>query len=186
MFVEEVFAYNIKDKVTDAIVNNKRGFLYFIPQKTSVFVGYGNTINQKQSQNYEIEVFDLNNEGGVIVSDKGSLIIGSFFENTLDFQKELSIEICKLLHSKGYNPSVINNDILVDGKYKVASYSSRRFGEAYFGAFQISFSVNMDLIKALCTKKMVKIPKGINDFGVTFDEVFKIFNKTKNNFTKLY
>lgn len=186
MFVEEVFNYNVKDKVIDTIANNKNGFLYFVPPKTAIFVGYQNFIDEIKLKGSDIDVFRLGNKGGVIVSNKGSLIIGSFFDNAIAFQKELSFEICKLLQSKGYKACVFENDIIVDDTYKVASYSSRRFGKSCFGAFQISFTVDLELIKSICVKKMVKIPRGLNDFGVTFDEVFAIFNKTKNNFLKLY
>ena len=184
MFVEEVYNYNLKENVTNAIINNKKCFLYFVPQKTTVFVGYGHSIDEKQIKDLDIEVFNLNNEGGVIVSNKGSLIIGSFFDNAREFQEQLAIEICRLLMSKGYKAQIVDNDIIVDDTYKVASFSSRRFGRACFGAFQISFTQNMDLIKLLCKKRMVKIPRGLGEYGIEFDDVMLIFNKTKNNFAK--
>lgn len=186
MFFEEVYNYNLQEKVKDAIVNNKNGFLYFSPQKTTIFVGYGQSIDKKLIENFDIEVFNLNNEGGVIVSDEGSLIIGSFFDNAKEFQELLASEICKLLISKGHKAQIIDNDIIVDDTYKVSSYSSRKFGNACFGAFQIPFTVDMDLIKLVCKKKMVKIPRGLAYYGIAFEDVFSIFTKTINIFLKSY
>jgi hypothetical protein len=83
--------------------------------------------------------------------------------------------------AKGYKAEIIGNDIIVEDEFKVASFSSRRFGKTLFGSFQISFTVNMDLIKSLCTKPMKKIPKGLNDYNIYFEEIYRVFINTLNN-----
>ena len=65
--------------------------------------------------------------------------------------------------------------MLVDGIYKVASYSSRRFGDLLFSAFHISYEVNLDLIMKICTKPMEKTPKGLNEYEITEQELYDFF-----------
>lgn len=182
MYIEEVFDYNLIPKVQEAIQKNVPCCLYFSPTKTTAFVGYKQHINVNQAQQYDIDIFNLNNEGGVIISDKGSLIIGAFFDEANDFQSFLASKICQKIMDKGYKAIIDGNDIIVDEEFKVASFSSRRFGKKLFGSFQISFTVNMDLIQSLCTKTMKKIPRGLNHYGISFDEIFYIFKDTINYF----
>ena len=41
----------------------------------------------------------------------------------------------------------------------------------YFYGAHISFSVDLEQIESVCTKPMEKIPAGLNEFGVTREEV---------------
>ena len=183
MYIEEVFDFNLVERVTDTIKSNKRCCLYYSPTQTTAFVGYKNNIDAEQAQQYDVKVLKLNNEGGVIISDKGSLIIGAFFDEANDFQQTLAYNICRKIIEKGYKAEISGNDIIVEDEFKVASFSSRRFGKTLFGSFQISFTVNIELIKSLCTKPMRKIPRGLNYYNIYFDEIFLIFLNTLNNFS---
>ena len=183
MYIEEVFDFNLVQKVTDAIRDNKRCCLYYLPKQTTAFVGYNNNIDAEKAQQYDVKVFRLNNEGGVIISDKGSLIIGAFFDEANEFQQTLAFNICQKIMAKGYKAEIIGNDIIVEDEFKVASFSSRRFGKTLFGSFQISFTVSMELIKSLCTKPMRKVPRGLNYYNIYLDEIFYIFINTLNNFS---
>lgn len=183
MYIEEVFDFNLVERVTDTIKSNKRCCLYYSPNQTTAFVGFRNFVDKDKTQEYGVKVVELNNEGGVIISDKGSLIIGAFFDEANDFQKTLAIRICEKIIKNGYKAEIIGNDIIVEDEFKVASFSSRRFGKTLFGSFQISFTVNMELIKALCTKPMRKIPRGLNYYNIYFDEILLIFLNTLNNFS---
>ena len=38
----------------------------------------------------------------------------------------------------------------------------------------ISMSVDINLIMNICKKPMAKVPKGLNDFGIYEEDIFKI------------
>ena len=81
--------------------------------------------------------------------------------------------MCKLknyLTDKGLNCKIAENDLLVDG-YKCGSYMSRNIDGVIYTAIHISINMDVDLIKSICTKPMVKIPKGLSEFGITTDEI---------------
>lgn len=47
-------------------------------------------------------------------------------------------------------------------------------GQCYTAGF-ISMNVNLDHIKAICKKPMEKVPKGLSEYGITTEEVEKMF-----------
>lgn len=108
-------------------------------------------------------------EGNVMISIKrkpinGKVLSGIFVDAFCDF-----------LRSKGLTVEANNNDILVNG-FKVASgVEGGHKGYRYFG-YQISLNQDLELIKKVCKKEMVKIPKGLSDFGVTTDDVVEFCN----------
>lgn len=67
------------------------------------------------------------------------------------------------------------NDILLDGK-KVTSAAGARRNNG-FGVFYAHCSVNtnLDMIRRLCTKKMVKVPGRLADYDVPIEELKKVF-----------
>lgn len=81
----------------------------------------------------------------------------------------------EFLKEKGLDVKTIDNDIMVSD-YKVASgVEGSHNGYRYLG-YQISLNQDIELIKKVCKKPMVKIPKGLSDFGVTTDEVIEFCN----------
>ena len=44
-----------------------------------------------------------------------------------------------------------------------------------FPIWVISMNVNLDHIKAICKKPMEKVPKGLSEYGITTEEVEKMF-----------
>ena len=74
------------------------------------------------------------------------------------------------LLSRGLNAIRSGNDVLVDG-YKVGSYMSQNINGVVYTATHISIGMDLDLIKAICVKPMVKTPKGLKDYGFTQEEI---------------
>jgi hypothetical protein len=176
MIPTRLYSYNVTQEVNESVRNETQNLFYFVADKTVAFRGFRNKIDNTFCYNNNIQIIDVNNEGGVIVSGKGSLSVALISKDTSNyFNKGLTRQICYFLQSKGLNISVVDNDILVDEKYKVASCSSRYFGRVLLSTFHISYEVNLELIKALCTKPMKKIPKGLKDYGITEDEILSVF-----------
>ena len=68
-------------------------------------------------------------------------------------------------------------DFIVDGKYKVASCSSINAGDNFiYTGFHFSVNVNLEHIKNICQKPMVKIPKGLSDYGVTSNQIVEFLS----------
>lgn len=78
------------------------------------------------------------------------------------------------LKSKGLNAEYVKNDILVDG-YKVCGLCITRYGRIDFSSGIIGINTNLDHIKAICKKPMEKVPKGLSEYGITTEEVEKMF-----------
>ena len=78
------------------------------------------------------------------------------------------------LKNKGLDVTSNGNDILVDG-YKVFGWASNYYKEynAIYITAHFTLSVDLELIKNICTKTMVKVPKGLNDFGIYKEDIIE-------------
>ena len=114
-----------------------------------------------------------------VVMDKGNIIL-TIKRCNIDGKSLRSVfanAFIDYLKSKGLDAKSDGNDILVDG-YKVASGVESEFknGHRYMG-YQISLVQNMDLISKVCKKPMIKVPKGLADFGLTTDDIIEFCNE---------
>ena len=109
-----------------------------------------------------------------MVHNKGDILFGHFAEIENDWYSRFVDYFVNWLKTKGLNADFVSNDIVVDG-YKICGMCTTRYGRIdYTGGF-ISMNVNLDHIKAICKKPMEKIPKGLSEYGITTDEVEKMF-----------
>ena len=186
MKIIELTAQNIMEGFADVISNRKQCFVYGIPDNNYVFTGTTNTCDCEYCEQNNIKLLPIPNEGGVIVLSKGDVEIGIFKDNGWDICNNFMNALCGKLKEKVPNIEVVGNDLVIDGKYKCVGSSSRNLGDAknpyIYTAAHISLSVNMGLINHICKKEMVKIPKGLGDYGYTTEEIKKIIidlaNKT--------
>lgn len=67
---------------------------------------------------------------------------------------------------------------MVDG-YKCFGFATNYLADygKLLTTCHFTLSVNIDLIKAICTKPMVKVPKGLADYGITQQEVIEFITK---------
>lgn len=120
------------------------------------------------------EVVETYNNGSAVVHSKGDVLFGHFGEPDNGFYDRFIAHFADWLKSKGLNAEATKNDVLVDG-YKVLGMAVTRYGRIdYTGGF-ISLNVNLDHIKAICKKPMEKVPKGLSEYGITTEEVEKMF-----------
>ena len=112
--------------------------------------------------------------GGVVVVADGDVSVihfGNIGDRCmLDFAEYL-VEQYK---AKGLNATFDGNDVLIDG-YKISGLSATPYGNIQYSTIHIGVNTNLDDIKAICTKPMVKIPKGLSDYGITTDEIEQMF-----------
>lgn len=139
--------------------------------KDYVLNGVENSLNKEYCLENNIEILQTKHMGGTIVNFKEDICVGNFQNVFNDFGDKFNELLIKYFESKGLNVSKNGNDILVDNEYKVSSYSSVNMDGRLYTAFHISIGMNIDLIKNICKKEMVKIPKGLSEYGITTEEI---------------
>lgn len=171
---------NYEREIRDIVINKKEEFVYGVPDATLVFKGH-NDINEEYCRINNIEVYNSYNYGGCIVSSAGDVLIGKFKYEGWQDGINFASKFLKWLQDKGLNVQLGGNDFLVDGIYKVASYSSINLGDRFiYTGVQIGINTNIENIKNICTKHMNKIPKGLADYGITTEEVLQIVEQIAN------
>ena len=175
---------NYVERIKQGIINKEEVFLYGCTQYPVVLKGQGD-IDEQYCKNNNIEIYSSFNAGGTIIMDKGDIDIVILKEKGWDIGKYLGEQILQYLQAKAINVSLEGNDILVDGIYKVASYSSINLGDAInpyiYTAGHISINPNLEMIKCICKKEMVKIPKGLGEYGITTEEMVALVLKIAKN-----
>lgn len=145
-------------------------------QTEIAYGGWEDDINLEYCEANGIPVYNQNRNGGTIVCAKGN--IGIAFVHSVARYKDwmlvrLAENLVDWIKRMGFSAELIGNDVLVDG-YKVASVCGYNlppdFKTAYEG-MQISINQDMETIRAVCRKEMVKVPKGLSDYGVTTAQI---------------
>lgn len=167
---------NIVKEITSFVVNQKEGIVYGIPKCTSVFCGINNELNADYCKKNNIQLLQFPNEGGVIVVSEGDFDIGHFSYNVKNtFNKDFANCIIKYLTQLGLNAQFKGNDLILDDLYKCGSYSSRQYGKILYSAFHISININLEAIKNICKKEMIKIPKGLSEYNISTNNIQELF-----------
>lgn len=120
------------------------------------------------------EVYEAFNNSGTILGNPGNIVIGYMGEPGTEWRDNFVAYFVDWLKGKGLNAEYTKNDVLVDG-YKVCGMCVTRYGRIDYTGGIISLNVNLDHIKAICKKPMEKVPKGLSDYGITTEEVEKMF-----------
>lgn len=154
------------------------GAIMHRPRTMLVHVGIDSTIDEEYCIQNNIPIFKVQRSGGAIVSSINDFdfVIVNNTTNTKE-KPELFNKLTTLLVKHNIYVSYENNDLLADG-YKVASWAYRKVPGGIYTAIHISMSVDLEKIQRICSKEMVKIPKGLNEFGITNEEVEKLVKET--------
>lgn len=150
---------------------------YAVQTEDEVSYGKQQDVNFEYCQQHNIPMYDLKRDGGCIVHGKDNIAWAEikpnsakdFYYTNLDFLSHFT----DFLKEKGLNAIQEDNDILIDG-YKVASGCNINLPPDYkrtFSAVQISWKCDIDLIRNICLKPMVKIPKGLDEYNITQEDI---------------
>lgn len=155
----------------------KGGAIMHRPKTPLVHLGLENDINEEYCKENNIPIFRVQRSGGAIVSniDDFEFVIVNKDTDTSKMPP-LFNKLVHLLVSKNVPLKIENNDLLCDG-YKCASWAYRTVPGGIYTAMHISMSVNLESIKKICKKEMRKVPKGLNDFGITNEEIMDLIKK---------
>lgn len=171
MEIREITNANYFETITDIIQNRKETFVYGVADDYVVLKG-NNVINDEYCKEHNLSVYNSKNMGGAIIIGAGDVEFDIFRYDGWEDGEYYSSKILLFLKTKINNISIENNDFLIDGKYKVGSFSSVNLGDGFiYTGFHFSLNVNLEYIKNICTKPMNKIPKGLSEFGITTDEI---------------
>lgn len=129
-------------------------------------------IDTCKAMGYEVNEAYYN--GGTIVCNKGDMAFAHFQHLDNGWHQRFVSYFVDWLKAKGLNADYVSNDIVVDG-YKVCGLCTTRYGRIDYTAGFISVNTNLDHIKAICRKPMVKVPKGLSEWGITTEEVEEMF-----------
>lgn len=164
-----------KDEIYLALCNG--------PSRPIVTLGNMNDIDLNYCKKAGLIVVDQKREGGSIIFFEDNIGLGLIYNKNLYPSYVLYTfyqDFVQFLQNKNINAAIIDNDIMIDGKYKIAGYMKTslppNFIHKYEG-LQISINVDNELINNICTKEMIKIPKGLSDYGITAAEVNEWVNQ---------
>lgn len=160
--------------VEDGIKNRS---LYAIIQHENNSVNYG--VDEKPNfeccKEKNITCYDVHRRGGAIYTQAGDVAV-AYITTFIDtpFGERFTNDLVEYLVNKGLNAERVDNDILVDN-YKVYGWGSNYIAEynCVLVAIQISLSVDLDTIKEVCIKPMVKEPRGLNEWGITREDIMQ-------------
>lgn len=163
--------------------NGHEELIIFIPSKICALESSVDPINKDYVKTRGIKCINLGNAGGCIVAFPGNVELGHFskdLDNT--FIERLTEAVLRVLENKGLYVTKDNNDLLINGVYKVFSTSRAIYNKSIaFSAVHISINCDTDIVRKICTKPMVKIPKGLSEYGITTEEVLALILEVFKN-----
>lgn len=157
--------------------------IYGIFNSQSITVNSKEQVDQKQCKNMSYEVYPAYYNGGTIVFNKGDFAFSHFGEVGNKWAENFIPFFIKWLAQYGVQAIVSENDFLVDG-YKVGSLCITRHGNIDQTAGFVGINTQLNDIKTICKKPMVKIPKGLSEYGITTAEVEAMFLKFTEKYCK--
>lgn len=147
---------------------------YVIIETPVAIVHKANQVDEEVCKELGYEVVESYNNGGTILANKGDIIFSHLYTHDNGWVKHFAEYFVEWLKARGLNAVYENNDILIDG-YKVCGTCVTRYGRIDFSSAIIGVNTNLEHIKAICKKPMEKIPKGLSEYGITTDEVERMF-----------
>ena len=165
---------NVLKEIEKRIKDGTHGMLYMSVNVPMAFVHKEMQVDKDVCQSMGYNVYEAFYNGGTIISNQGDFAFAHFDQPENGLHNRFVPYFVNWLKTKGLNAEYIRNDILVDG-YKVCGLCVTRYGRIDYTVVFISVNTNLDHIKAICRKPMVKVPKGLSEWGITTEEVEEMF-----------
>lgn len=159
----EIGASEFIEKLRNAIQLEQETIFIVEPEQVIAWIG-SDDFNKEYCENNQIPFYEVGYSGGTIVSGPEDVAIGLLVKK----RKSLTDYFASIIYSeiKKYFPraNYVKNDILIDG-YKVFGMGRKRIGDMLLATYQITFLSYPEEINSICTKKLEKHPKGLQEFG---------------------
>ena len=160
------------------LISNKNETVFVTSKGISVLKG-ADELNEEYCNNNNLNIYKTHQFGGTIINFENDLCVADYQPAHNNFGMRIMEGIKDYLASKDIHSIINENDVLIEGKYKVASYMSTFINGCLYTAIHISIDMNLEIIKNICTKPMKKIPKGLSEYGITQNEMKNLILKLK-------
>lgn len=175
MKIIEATLDNVSEIVPEVISGGEECAVYCIADKHCAVIGSKGGADLDAINRLGVHFVQIRHEGGTIVLSPGDVDIGIFTHGYKgnEYRDEIVNQLSKLIRKHNGNVEVTGNDVLVDGK-KVCGFGSRLFGETLYTAIHISVGMDLELIRKICVKPMLKTPGGLRAYGIKTEDVLDI------------
>ena len=174
MQIKKVQSIKAVETIQDFILGKKYGIAYCVHDKKSIFVTDSVSINNNACITLGYDVLDTRHTGGAVVVSSGDISIIHFGKIGNNWMHRFAHYLIDEYRKRGLNATFDGNDILIDD-YKISGLSATLYNNLQYSTIHIGINTNIEHIKAICTKPMVKIPKGLAEYGITTEEVEQMF-----------
>lgn len=144
--------------------------------KTScVWTGQLPTLNCEECEKRGIEIGQGEYLGGSIVNMPGDLSLCIVTWGDSDLAPQIVDKTAEWLSERGISITYDENDVLADSK-KVVSWARATTLQGWCQSV-VHFSIgemDLELVKAICTKPMVKVPGALSEYGVTAEDLWTV------------
>lgn len=114
---------------------------------------------------------------GACIGYAGNVAICAVTQNKSDFVIKFAKAMKEFLISKGLDAMVMNNDVVYKDKYlglhKVASGANCHNADhtMHSAPCHVSIHIDEEYVRSVCTKRGIKRPSSLDQFGITGEEV---------------
>lgn len=160
--------------ILDFIKNKKSGVAYCVHDEKSVFVTEIGGIDAERCEELGYTILETQHTGGAVVVSEGDISVVHFGWVGNEWMHSFARYLIERYRGMGLDASFDGNDVLIEG-YKISGLSATIYGHIQYSTIHIGINTNLDHIKAVCKKPMVKVPRGLSEWGITTEEVEEMF-----------
>ena len=156
------------EAVANECLAGREGAIACINADPCVWTGELNTLNRDACKKHKLYVGKGKYLGGSIVNMPGDLSICITTWGNSDLAPQIVDRAVEWLSARNILITRDENDVLADGK-KVVSWARATTIQGWCQSV-VHFSVgamDLDLVREICTKPMVKIPGALSLYGIT-------------------
>lgn len=170
---------DIEKELKELTTNEVEDEIYICHKLPLVFRSKKDEVDDEYCVKNSINVIQSFNWGGTIVANSGDIDMAIFRREGWGVGKKILYGLGEYLVKKyNLNVAVDGNDLIIDGLYKVCSYASINANRSSENALiytcvHLSFNPHVEMIDKICTKPMVKIPRGLGYYGIDQNEILE-------------
>lgn len=171
-------------ELSERMLGGKSGVILHKCLTPCVATGALDTLDRRQCAMEGLPVGRFRYIAGSIVCFPGDISVCATERGRTSLGRDLIADFARFLSKRGLNPTMDNNDVMVNGK-KVASWGrfSTKNGMCQNDA-HFSFRSDEEMIRRVCTKRMEKEPGSLEECGITAQELAEFVEKWISSYVK--
>lgn len=141
-----------------------------------------NDVNLEACERHNAIVIPYVSNGSTAVSSIGDLGIYFGIQGYHQYWCKYIFAALKLyLQSKGVHVKEENNDLTLYGR-KIMGYTEHPDSDYSSGSMFIAMTNSQDLVNEICLKPKVRVTAGLNEFGISVNEIAEVIIEATNNY----